>query len=190
MPPLALILLVAAFLCAWAPNVQAQQSSTPTFNNTYESAYAKARETCTTLWSDRALDPLRDKIPLGDDKPTFAMLKNTEKLKVKDRPLADLAIKTLEKCRVAYADVYALLPPQVSAMMHGVERRQDAIVAEIYRGKLTFGEFNIAMNRLNGELASALSGVQVTQPATALREAPKDAAAATRTAQQPKLEEK
>jgi hypothetical protein len=190
MPQVILSLLVAAFICVGAPNVQAQQSNVQTFNNTYESAVAKARETCTTLWSDHALDPLRDKIPLGDEKPTFAMLKNNEKLKVKDRPIADLAIKALEKCRSAYADVYALLPSQVSAMMHGVERRQDAIIAEIYRGKITFGEFNIAMNRLSGELASALSGVQVTQPDTAPREAPSKAAAVTRTAQQPKPEEK
>jgi hypothetical protein len=190
MPPVILIVLVAAFICVGPPIVQAQQSSAQTFNNSYESAVAKARETCTTLWSDHSLDPLRDKIPLGDEKPTFAMLKNSEKLKVKDRPIADLAIKILEKCRSAYADVYALLPSQVSAMLHGVERRQDAIIAEIYRGKITFGEFNIAMNRLSGELASALSGVPVAQPATAKHEAPNKAAAATRTVQQSKVEER
>jgi len=105
MPPVILILLVAAFVLAGAPNVHAQQSSTPTFTNVYDSAVAKARETCATLWSDHALDALRDKIPLGEEKPTFAMLKNNEKLKVKDRPVADLAVKALEKCRAAYADV-------------------------------------------------------------------------------------
>jgi|tagenome__1003787_1003787.scaffolds.fasta_scaffold20735404_1 hypothetical protein len=166
MPPVNLILLVAVLILAGAPNVQAQQSNTPIFINSYESAVAKARETCAALWSDPALNALRDKIPLGEEKPTFAMLKNNGKLKVKDRPAADLAVKALEKCRAAYADVYAMLPPQVSAMLHGVERRQDAIIAEIYRGRLTFGEFNIAMNRLNGELSSALSGVQMTQPAS------------------------
>ena len=82
-----LILLVAAFVCAGAPDVQAQQTNTPTFNNTYENAVAKARATCKALWSDHVLDPLRDKIPLGEEKPTFAMLKNNEKLKVKDRPI-------------------------------------------------------------------------------------------------------
>src|ERR1700719_3747561 len=67
MPRVILILLVAVFICAGAPNVQAQQSNAQTFNNTYENAVAKARETCTTLWSDHALDPLRDKIPLGEE---------------------------------------------------------------------------------------------------------------------------
>ena len=106
-PDPVLILVVATFLCARAASdVQAQQSNTPTFNKSYETTVAKAREECTTLWSDHAFDPLRDKIPLGEEKPTFAMLKNTERLKAKDKPLADLAIKALEKCRAAYADVY------------------------------------------------------------------------------------
>ncbi len=104
-PDPVLILVVATFLCARAPDVQAQQSNTPTFNKSYETTVAKAREECTTLWPDHAFDPLRDKIPLGEEKPTFAMLKNTERLKAKDKPLADLAIKALEKCRAAYADV-------------------------------------------------------------------------------------
>src|SRR5260370_39155949 len=118
MPPLALILLVAAFLCAWAPNVQAQQSDAIGFENTFKSNFAKAQEVCKAVWSDHALDPLRAKIPFGEDKPSFAMLKNTERLKIKDRPVADLAIKALEKCRAAHADVYAALPPQVTAMIH------------------------------------------------------------------------
>jgi hypothetical protein len=46
------------------------------------------------------------------------------------------------------------------------------------------------MNRLSGELASAVSGVQTTQPASAPHETPNDAAAATRAAQQPKMEQK
>jgi hypothetical protein len=99
MHPVMSTLLIVGLICARAPNVQAQQSAT--FNDTYESAVANARQRCATLWSDRALDPLRDKIPLGDQKPSFAMLKNNEKLKAKDRPIADLAIKALEKCRAA-----------------------------------------------------------------------------------------
>ena len=53
------------------------------------------------------------------------MLKSTEKLTRKERPLADLAIKTLEQCRKAYEPVYAMLPPQVRGMLEGIQRRQD-----------------------------------------------------------------
>ena len=181
-----LLILAVALTSVGSTVVQAQQTDPPGFVNSFNITFAKAKDVCRTLWSDRAFDTLRVKIPLGDDKPTFAMLKNIERLKAKDRPLADLAIKTLEKCRAAYIDVYAILPPQVTAMLHGVERQQDALVAELYRGKLTFGEFNTSMSRLTGELSSALSGVQTAQPISASREAKE--AAATRTAQQPKIE--
>ena len=109
------------------------------FNQTYESAAAKAHEECHALWADPAFEPIRDKIPL-EDKPTFPMLKNSERLRPKDRPVADLAIKTLERCRAAYAPVYAMLPPQVYRVVQGLERREDALIIELYTGKITFGE--------------------------------------------------
>jgi len=60
MPQVILILLVAAFVCAGAADVRSQQTNTPTFNNIYESAVAKARETCAALWSDHVLDRIAD----------------------------------------------------------------------------------------------------------------------------------
>jgi hypothetical protein len=99
------IFLFAVFLCSPGADVQAQQSDSVGFESTFKNNLAKAQEVCKAIWSDHDLDPLRAKIPFGEDKPTFAMLKNTEKLKLKDRPVADLAIKALEKCRAAYVDV-------------------------------------------------------------------------------------
>ena len=144
-------------------NALAQQSSPPTFNQTYEGAFVQAREACKALWSDHVFDPIRGKIKLDDEKPTFSMLTNKEKLQPKDRPLADLAIKTLEKCRNGYAPVFAMLPQQVVVLIQGVQREQDAKIAELYNGKITFGDYNVAMNQLTGQLATAISGLQ-TQP--------------------------
>ncbi len=157
---------LCVLICGICAHAQAQQSNAPTFNESYESAFAKARQECTALWSDRAFDPLRSKIPLGGDKPTFSMLTNTQKLQPKDKPLADLAIKTLEKCRAAYAPVYAMLPPQVSNMINGVERRQDDFIARLYNGQITFGEYNVGMNELTGKLTEAISGIP-SQPKSA-----------------------
>ena len=140
---------------------QTPQSSTSSFNQTYEAAFAKAREDCNTLWSDHIFDPLRSRLPLGEEKPTFSMLKNKEKLHSKDKPLADLAIKTVEKCRSAYAPVYNMLPEQVNAFIKGTEQRQDALIAELYNGKITFGDYNVEMNRLRGKFAEALSGISI-----------------------------
>lgn len=87
------------------------------------------------------------------------MLTSNEKVASKEKPLGDLAIKTMEKCRSAWAPVNAMLPPQVGALVHGVEREQDAVIAELYNGKITFGAFNASMDRLAGKFAEALSGI-------------------------------
>jgi hypothetical protein len=147
--------VIAAIVIAFPSTLKAQQDRSPSFLETYEQAVAKAREQCSQLWSDKTFNQLRKKIPLNGDKPTFEMLKSNEKLKPKDKPVADLAIKTLEKCRAVWASVYAMLPPAVPEMIHGVARQQDAIIA----GKITFGDFNGGMNRLNGQLSAAISGV-------------------------------
>jgi uncharacterized caspase-like protein len=140
-------------------NAQDQNSKSSFYNHPYESALAQARQKCIELWSDHAFDSLRTKIQLdGEKKPTFKMLTSMERLPAKDKPLGDLAIQTLEKCRAAWTPVYSLLPPQTSNLIHGVEREQDALIAELYNGQITFGAFNVGIDRLAGKLAEALSG--------------------------------
>jgi hypothetical protein len=104
-------------------------------------------------------DPIRDRVPLGEEKPSFSMLTNTERLRPKDKPLADLAKKTLERCRNAYAPVHAMLPPNVNSLIKGIERQQDALIAELYVGRITFGQYNVAMDRLGGEFLRTISGI-------------------------------
>jgi hypothetical protein len=55
-----------AATCGYSVYAQAQEPHSPTFNQTYEGAFAQARAACKTLWSDRLFDPLRGKIPLVD----------------------------------------------------------------------------------------------------------------------------
>jgi hypothetical protein len=122
-------LLIGISLCLGNGSVQAQQQNTEDFNQKYETEVSKARAECARLWSNNVFDPFRTKINLGEEKPTFSMLKNTEKLKRKEKPLADLAIKTLEQCRKAYEPVYAMLPPQIRGRIEAIQRSQDAKVA-------------------------------------------------------------
>jgi Caspase domain len=160
-----LLVVSVAVVCSGGTSVRAQQPDATKFNQTYESAVAKAHEECHALWADPAFDPIRDKIPL-EGKPTFPMLKNSERLRPKDRPLADLAIKTLERCRAAYAPVYAMPPLQVYRMVKGLDRRQDALIIELYAGKITFGEYSLQFDRMLGELAGALSGIKQSPQTT------------------------
>ena len=154
---------VAPFLLA--NGVQAQQPYASDFNQKYETEVSKARAECSNLWSNHEFDPLRTKINFSEGKPTFSMLTNTEKLSRKDKPLADFAIKTLEQCRKAYEPVYAMLPPQIRGKIEAIQRVQDAKVAELYNGRIAFGDFNVAMSRMTADVAAAFSGI--LQPAKA-----------------------
>ncbi len=144
----------------------AQQPDATKFNQNYETALAKARQECVALWTDHVFDPLRPKLAFGETKPTLSMLTNSERVRPKDRQLAELAIKTNEKCRQAYSTPFAFLPPQVSNVIDGVYRTQDALIAELYIGKITFGSFNTKMDRLFGDLSRTLSGIPYSQAAT------------------------
>jgi uncharacterized caspase-like protein len=74
-----------------------------------------------------------------------------------------------------------MLPPQAKAMLEGIQRRQDSKIAELYNGKITFGEFNIAMNGLNAEVSAAFSGLSNSPRAD---EVASSSAGNSRTAQQ------
>ena len=86
-----LVAISVAGACSDATSIHAQQPNAATFDPTY--VVAKAREYCLTLWSDHAFDRIRDKVPLGEEKPTSSMLTNTQRLRPEDKPLADHAIK-------------------------------------------------------------------------------------------------
>src|ERR1700738_2048552 len=131
--------LIARFFLVWAcclPAIGAQAQETNAGSiETFDVLFARGKEQCRALWADHAFDALRKKIPLTEDKPTFAQLTNREKLTAKDRPMADQAVKTVEKCREGYGPAYSKLAQPIQSAIHGVERKQDALIAELYVGR-------------------------------------------------------
>jgi uncharacterized caspase-like protein len=157
------LILFGSILLIGGEGVQAQPDPTK-FNQNYQAALDKARQECSAMWSDHVFDLLRNKLPLGEQKPTMAMLTNSERVRPKDKRLASLAIKANEKCRQAYSPAFALLPLSANNLIDGFQRSQDALIAELYVGKITYGEFNIQMDRLNGDLSRVLSGISYSPP--------------------------
>jgi hypothetical protein len=137
----------------------AQEPKAQDLQHQYEEKVSAARAECTKLWSNPAFDSLRKRMPLTEEKPTFAMLKNPERLKPRERPVADLAIKTLETCRKQWQPVYEILPPEIRERILTSQRLQDARIAELYNGKITVGEFNIATSKLLADLVASYSGI-------------------------------
>jgi hypothetical protein len=56
-------ILSAMLLCAGTTHVRAQQSDA---TSVFETAAAKAKAECASLWTDHAFDPFRDKLALGE----------------------------------------------------------------------------------------------------------------------------
>jgi hypothetical protein len=163
-----LIVGLFAVVFASAASAQATTPSIQDFAKTYQATVIQAQQQCEALFADHVFDPLRTKIPLNGGKPTFAMLTNAEKVGPKDKAIATLAVKMVEKCRVAWEPVLALLPPQMNLMIQNLYRKQDAFIAELSTGKITFGEYNVAVDKIIGEATEIISGVSpsVSNPKT------------------------
>jgi uncharacterized caspase-like protein len=155
----------AAFFAIVGLSAHSQQPDATPFNSAYKGATAKAAEECRKFWANPVFDPLRDKVPLGSWKPTMQMLTSSARLDAKDRPLARQAITVVQQCRMAYAPAYAMLPEPAQTLIEGLYREEDALIAELYTGKITFGEFNVGSDRLAGEIFRAFSGMQQSDAA-------------------------
>ena len=155
----ALILGLSSIAFANAAGAEATTPPVQDFAKSYQAAITQAQQQCLALFADHAFDPLRTKIPLNGEKPTFAMLTNTEKVGSKDKALAKLAVKTIEKCRVAWEPALAMVSPQMNLLIQNLYQKQDAFIAELSTGKITFGEYNVAVDKIIGEAAEIISGV-------------------------------
>jgi hypothetical protein len=159
---------VVALLCGASGQVRAASAPQQFDAGTYQAASAKATEYCTTLWSDHAFDPLRDKIPLlPGEQPTSSMLTNPQRVRPEDKPLADLALQTDEKCKAAYTSAWAMLPPPVRAKMLGISRKSDALVKQLSDGKITFGEYNLKHVEIQKQVAVAFGDIWEVHPSPA-----------------------
>ena len=157
---------LGAVRVAFASAASAEDTTLPgqDFAKSYQAAITQAQEQCVALFADHVFDSLRTKIPLNGGKPTFAMLTNTEKVRPKDKALAALAVKTMEKCRVGWEPVLAMLPSQMNSLIQNLYRKQDAFIAELSTGKINFGEYNVAVDKIIGEAAEIISGVTPSTP--------------------------
>jgi Caspase domain len=82
---------------------------------------------------------------------------NSERVRPQNKPLADMALKAFERCKAAGAPAWAMLPPEPSAKMAVLLRQIDGLVAQLYSGKITFGEYNAKRLRILGEIPGALA---------------------------------
>ena len=153
-----LALGIVALLCGASGQVRAASAPQQFDAVKFQVANTKATKYCVTLWSDHAFDPLRDKVPLLGEPPTPSMFTSTQRMRLEDKPLADLHLKAYDKCKAAMANVWAMLPPTVNAKVLSLAGQFDALNAQLYTGKITFGEYNVKRVQILKQMALAFAG--------------------------------
>ena len=87
------------------------------------------------------------------------MLTNPQRVRPEDKPLADLALKTAEKCNAAFATAWAMLPPPVHAKLLSLTRQVDALNTQLSKGKITFGEYNVKRIQIRKQMVLAFASI-------------------------------
>jgi hypothetical protein len=114
---------------------------------------SEAKQECNSLYSDPALDPIREKVALGSpDSQTFEMLTNTQTVSPAEKPVVALWAKTREQCWQISGPMRSMLPLQIEAVTEGSKQATDSMIAQLYLGQITYGEL---ANRRAKNLAEA-----------------------------------
>ena len=87
------------------------------------------------------------------------MLTNPRRVRPEDKPLADLALKTAEKCKTAAATAWAMLPPPAHAKVLKLIQQSDALNTQLSKGKITFGEYNVRRVEIQTEIVLAIATI-------------------------------
>ena len=114
------------------------------------------------------------------------MFTSTQRMRPGDKPLADLHLKAYDQCKAVMRAVWAKLPPAVNAKVLSVAGQVDALNAELYTGKITFGEYNVKRAQILKPMALAFTGVdELQKPSAPTQKLAQSAAAEPNATQSP-----
>jgi hypothetical protein len=128
----------------------------------FKEAVAQEVQACNSSLADPALDPIRAKVAVLDpDKQTFAMRTNTDRVSEQDKPVIALWAQKREECQANWRrSVAPIVAAQIVAVAESSAQVTDSLVAELYLGKLTYGEFAEKRAQNKAELTTALANIR------------------------------
>jgi hypothetical protein len=135
---------------------QQQQQQPPTRAQLERDAQEKVDAYCVNLMAAPSLTPLRSKVVLGAEKPTFAMLADSARATESERrTIRDWATRSMH-CQEALRKVFQ----QYRTSMHLVlfdswADESDALRVRLHDGLLTFGQYNQERQKLTSRARAA-----------------------------------
>src|SRR5262249_23337288 len=126
-----------------------------------EREIADSRQQCESLMADPALNPIRDKVGLyGPDQQTFAMRTNTDYATTEEKPVIALWAQKRDQCEQINRPVLAKAPVQMAAVINAGKQVTDSMIAELYLGKITYGELANKRAKNAAEFKTTLANIQ------------------------------
>lgn len=159
MYPLAVSLLAVLAGCATQPNTATM--------------FADQAEKCRTAYRDPALDPIRNKLPVlaGLQRPILEMLSDSSRITEEQKPLILLYDKYVIECNNGYSQIFALVGPNYVAVHSQTVGLGQANRADLYQGKITFGEYVQRGVTLSDEFRARLAELDRQRQEAALQRA-------------------
>lgn len=128
---------------------------------TFQQRVVQAQQVCNSVYADPALNPIRGKVSLDrPDNVTFAMRTNTDYASDSERPAIALWAQKRDECHNAGAPALAMMPGPLSALMEGSHNAINALVAQLYLRKITYGQYAEKTAENIAQLHTAYASVQ------------------------------
>jgi len=124
-----------AFLLSGCGHSQQQQ-------NAIRESAIQAKQTCDSASSDPAITPVLNKIAINVRDTTFQMRTNKSHATTTEKQALEAWIRARSQCWQAYASLRRVGQPQIVAVERDVWQETDSLVAELYSGDISYGEFN------------------------------------------------
>jgi hypothetical protein len=157
MKSLALFLFSAAILMTGCAQMNAQRQRAA-----LEQEMADLRQRCESLMADPALNPIRDKVAFyyTGEQQTFAMRTNTDYASAEEKPVIALWAQKRDQCELMHRPLLAKAPVQLSAVTNASKQVVDSMIAELYLGKITYGELANKRAKNFAEYRTTLANIQ------------------------------
>src|SRR5262249_26972938 len=130
------------FLCLTAILMTGCAQTIAGFNAERQRAeWADARQRCESLMADPALNPIRDKVALfNTEQQTFAMRTNTDYVSSEEKSAIALWAQKRDQCQLIERPMWDKAPVQLAAVSNAAKQLTDSMIAELYLGRITYGE--------------------------------------------------
>jgi len=127
-----------------------------------KNALSEVRRQCESLFSDPALDPIREKVALFEaSDQTFAMLTNQERARPEEKPAIALWFQKREQCNQNFNyTMQGKVPAQIVAVRDAANVASNSMIAELYLGRITYGELAEGRAKTLAEEKTAVANIE------------------------------